>query len=274
VLTRGALVRGQATHRRIPMTGDQMRQTLAKGQRVYGAMLALARNPRWARALSGVGLDYVIIDTEHSAFSRGEVADMIAAYGQAGIAPLVRVPIPDAHYVTMAMDAGAHGVLVPYCETVEQVRVVVGASKWRPLKGALLEHAVETGDFPSGELKRYLARRNQDSFLIIGIESTPAVENLTAMLDVGGVDAVFVGPHDLSCSLGIPEQYEHPDFEGALEQVLRTCAERGVPVTVHFSDLALSQEWIRRGVGLVLHSSDVGALANALRRDFGALRDT
>ncbi len=256
------------------MTGDEMRQALANGERVYGTMLALARNPRWARALAYVGLDYVIIDTEHSAFSRGEVADMIAAYDQVGIAPLVRVPIPEAHYVTMAMDAGAHGVLVPYCETVEQVKTAAGAAKWRPLKGALLDRAVETGEFPSEELKQYLTRSNRDSFVIIGIESVPAVENLAAILDVAGVDAVFVGPHDLSCSLGIPEQYDHAQFEAALEQIIRTCASRETPMTVHFSDLELSRKWAQRGVCLILHSSDVSSLARALRRDFGALRET
>jgi 4-hydroxy-2-oxoheptanedioate aldolase len=256
------------------MTGDEMRQALANGQRVYGTMLALARNPRWARALANVGLDYLIIDTEHSAFSRGEVADMIAAYDQVGIAPLVRVPVPEGHYVTMAMDAGAHGVLVPYCETVEQVKSVVGACKWRPLKGALLDRAVETGEFPSDELEQYLRRGNRDSFLIIGIESVPAVENLPAILDVAGIDAIFVGPHDLSCSVGIPEQYSHPDFQAALEQIIQTCAARAVPMTVHFSDLELSRAWAQRGVCLILHSSDVGSLAGAFRRDFGALRNS
>lgn len=254
------------------MTGDEMRQALGKGERVYGTMLAVARNPRWARALAHVGLDYVIIDTEHSAFSRGEVADMIAAYDQVGVAPLVRVPIPDAHYVTMAMDAGAHGVLVPYCETVEQVKTAVGAAKWRPLKGALLDRAIETGEFPSEELKQYLTRRNLKSFVIIGIESVPAVENLAAMLDVAGVDAVFVGPHDLSCSLGIPEQYDHADFEAALEQIVQTCAAPEVAMTVHFSDLELSRKWAQRGVSLILHSSDVGSLCGAFRRDFAALK--
>jgi len=256
------------------MTGNDMRQALADGQRVYGTMLALARNPRWSRALANVGLDYVIIDTEHSAFSRGQVADMIAAYDEVGIAPLVRVPVPEGHYVTMAMDAGAHGVLVPYCETVEQVKSVVGACKWRPLKGALLDRAVETGEFPSEELKQYLARGNRNSFLIIGIESVPAAQNLPAILDVAGIDAIFVGPHDLSCSLGIPEQYEHPDFRTALAGILRACTDRGIPMTVHFSDPGLSQEWVGRGISLVLHSSDVGSLSGAFRRDFGGLRDT
>ena len=196
------------------MNGEQMKHVLSDGGRVYGMMLALARNPRWAGALAESGLDYLIIDTEHSAFSRGEVADMIPAFDRVGIAPLVRVPIPDAHYVTMVMDAGAHGVLAPYCEAAGEARDVVGAAKWRPLKGALLDRVLETGEFPSQAVEEYLIDRNRDSVVIVGIESVPAIDNLDAILDVPGIDVIFVGPHDLSVSVGVPEQYDHPAFEG------------------------------------------------------------
>jgi 4-hydroxy-2-oxoheptanedioate aldolase len=108
-------------------------------------MVSLTRNPRWARVMGRLEFDYVIVDTEHSAFSRGEVADMVAMLERVGIVPIVRVPTPDPHYVTMAMDAGAQGVLAPYCETVEEVQGVVGGAKWRPLKGALIERALRSG---------------------------------------------------------------------------------------------------------------------------------
>lgn len=253
------------------MTGAQMREALADGRRVYGTMLALARNPRWAARFAEAGLDYIIIDTEHSPFGRGQVADMIAAIAAVGIAPLVRVPIPDSHYVTMAMDAGAQGILAPYCETPEDVREVVGGVRWRPLKGALLQEALDTGQLP-GELRGYLTDRNADGVVIIGVESVPAVENLEALLDVGEIDAIFIGPHDLSCSLGVPEQYEHPAFEDAIRRVIATCDEREIPVTVHFSDLRLAQKWIEEGVRLVLYASDYWLLPRALSEDFGELR--
>ena len=255
------------------MTGEQMRGTLSGGGRAYGMMLGLVRSPRWARALVGSGLDFVVIDTEHSAYSRPEVADLAAAFDQLGIAPIVRIPIPDRHYVTMAMDAGAHGVMAPYCETVDQVKSVTGPAKWRPLKGALLDRAVEMGELPGEELQGYLAERNRNSFVIIGIESAPAAENLEAILEVQGVDAIFVGPHDLSCSLGIPEQYDHPEFEATVTRVLDACNARGLPLTIHFSHLELTRRWAKAGVRLVLHSSDIGLLPAAVRADFGGLRE-
>jgi len=254
------------------MTGEQIKAVLQDGGRVYGTMVALTRGPRWARELAKVGLDYVIVDTEHSPFSRGEVADMVAMLELAGIAPFVRVPIPDSHYVTMAMDAGAHGVLAPYCETVEQVKEVTGVAKWRPLKGQLLQQALETGKFPSEQTKDYLIDWNRNSIVIIGIESVPAIANLEAILDVPGVDVIFVGPHDLSLSVGVPEQYEHPDFEAALHKIIQICNARNVPVAIHLLDLPLATKWVRAGVRFVLHSSDISAIAAGLRGDFAELR--
>jgi 4-hydroxy-2-oxoheptanedioate aldolase len=174
------------------MTGADLREKLRNGDIIYGTMLFAARNPRWARALAGLGFDYIIIDNEHAAYSRGEVADFIAALGLSGLTPMVRIPSPSPHQVTMALDAGAHGVLAPYCETVAEARAVVGAARWRPLKGALLQQAIETGDLPSPAAKEYLQQFNRNSFIMIGIESVPAIDNLEAIVQVeGGVSTVW-----------------------------------------------------------------------------------
>jgi len=254
------------------MTGAQLKQILDDGGRVYGTMVTLTRNPRWVKVLGGLGLDYVIVDTEHSPFSRGEVADMVAMLARADVVPVVRVPIPSSHDITMARDAGAQGILAPYCETVDQVKEVIGAAKWRPLKGALLDHAVDTGAFPSPETRDYLAERNKDCIVMIGIESVPAIENLEAILDVPGVDVVFVGPHDLSITVGVPEQYDHPEFERAMGRIMEVCGQRNVPVALHLFNQQQATHWMQRGVRFVLHTTDVVAMADGFCREFNALR--
>ncbi|MCH8207307.1 MAG: hypothetical protein IH956_09945, partial [Chloroflexi bacterium] len=160
------------------MNGAEIMRTMRDGGIVYGTMLSMSRNPRWVTPMSAFGLDYVIIDTEHSPRGRDDVADFLAAFVFSGIVPIVRIPIPDSHYVTMALDAGAQGVLAPYCETVDEVKEVVGATKWRPLKGALVRKAVETGELPSEATKAYLENRNRNNICIVGIESVPAIEML------------------------------------------------------------------------------------------------
>lgn len=203
------------------MAGIDLRNKLEDGGLVYGTMLSLSRNPRWARAIGQLNFDYVIIDNEHSAYSRGEVADFIAAINTTGTTTIVRVPIPLSHYVTMALDAGAHGVLVPYCETVAEVKEVIAAARWRPLKGALVDRAMETGEFPSETSKAYLQERNRNTVVMIGIESVPAAENLDEILKIDGIDAIFVGPNDMSITMGIPDQYDHPDFEMKFKKIIR-----------------------------------------------------
>ena len=254
------------------MNGEELKNKVQSGGVIYGTMLSLSRNPRWAASMSAFGLDYVIIDTEHSPRGRDDVADFLAAFSFSGVVPIVRVPIPDSHYVTMAIDAGAQGVLAPYCETVEEVKEVVGATKWRPLKGALVKSAVEKGVFPSEATKEYLENRNRDNVCIIGIESVPAVENLDNILNVNGIDAIFVGPNDLSISLGVPDQYDHPEYEGALRQILTTCKAHGVPTLIHHQTIALTQKWLKEGARFVLYSTDSRTMHNGFRSEFSAIK--
>ena len=131
---------------------------------------------------------------------------------------------------------------------------------------------METGEFPSQATKEYLEARNRDSVCIIGIESVAAIENLDNILQVGGIDAVFVGPNDLSITLGIPDQYDHPDYEAALREVIRLCGKHNVPNLFHHQTVELTTKWLREGVRFVLYSSDAREMHNGFREDFGRIR--
>ena len=200
------------------------------------------------------------------------MADFIAAFSFSGVVPIVRIPIPDSHYVTMALDAGAQGILAPYCETVAEAKEVVGAAKWRPLKGELLRKAVDSGEFPSQATKEYLEARNHNNVCIVGIESVPAIENLENILKVGGIDAIFVGPNDLSITLGIPDEYDHPDYEAALREIISKCQAAGVPTLIHHQTVELTTKWLQEGARFVLYSSDARSMHNAYRDEFGAIK--
>ncbi len=254
------------------MNGQELKAKTRAGGVVYGTMLSAARNPRWATTVAGLGLDYVIVDSEHAPRGRTEIADLLAGLNSVDIVPIVRVPIPSSHYITMALDAGAQGILAPYCETVDEVREVVGATKWRPLKGELVRRVVEQGEFPSDASREYLERRNRNSVCIVGIESVPAMEALDDIVAIEGVDAIFVGPNDLSISLGVPDQYDHPEYEAALRTIIATCQARNVPVLIHHQTTALSQKWLREGARFVLHCTETRAVHNAFRADFAAIR--
>ena len=254
------------------MNGAELKDRVQNGGIVYGTMISMGRNPRWGSAFSNFGIDYAIIDTEHSPRGRTDVADFIAAFSFSGVVPIVRIPIPDSHYVTMALDAGAQGILAPYCETVAEAKEVVGAAKWRPLKGELLRKAVDSGEFPSQATKEYLEARNRNNVCIVGIESVPAIENLENILRIQGIDAIFVGPNDLSITLGIPDQYDHPDYEAALREIISKCQAAGVPTLIHHQTVELTTKWLQEGARFVLYSSDARSMHNAYRDEFGAIK--
>ena len=255
------------------MNGAELKSTLKAGGRVFGTMISVSRNPRWIPVLNGVGLDYVVIDTEHNPRSRGELGDFLTMFNTIGVAPIVRIPIPDSHYVTMAVDAGAQGVLAPYCETVEQVREVVGAAKWRPLKGEAVRRLMETGEHVSEDTRAYLEERNKNNIAIIGVESVAAVKNLENMLQVPGIDGIFVGPNDMSISLGVPDQYDRAEYRDTVKQVIDTSEAHGIPVLVHQQTPELSAYWIGQGARFILHGTDRRAMAEGFHADFSRLRE-
>ena len=240
------------------MNGAQLRQAMRGGSAVFGTMVTLVCNLRWAAVYGRLGFDYVIVDTEHAP------AGLAAAFLAAGICPIVRVPTADAHAAIMALDTGFHGVLVPHCETAAEVRAVVGAARRRPLEGALHAGAPDPGAFPSDDTRRYLERRN-DVVVIAGIESVPAVQNLEEILQVDGIDAIFIGPKDLSVSLGIPDEYTHPRFLETVERIITTSQRRGIPAGGHWLVAEQVDYWMARGSRFILYSTDARALAEGYR---------
>ena len=255
------------------MNGAELKATLQSGGLVFGTMISIGRNPRWIPILSGVGLDYVIIDTEHNPRSRAELGDYLTMLNTTGVVPIVRIPIPDSHYVTMAMDAGAQGVLAPYCETVDEVKEVVVAAKWRPLKGEAAQRVVDTGEHVSEATRAYLEDRNRNSVAIIGIESVAGVNVLENILAVPGIDGIFVGPNDLSISLGVPDEYDRQEYQDTVKHIIKTAEGRGIPVLVHHQTPELSTFWISQGARFVLHGTDRRALTEGFRADFSQLRE-
>lgn len=243
------------------MNGHEFKAGLKASQRMYGTMFVQTRVGQQDEALAKLGLDFLIVDNEHSPYSRSETADWARKLAGMGVMPVVRVPVPQSHYITMALDAGAQGILAPYVERVEQVQECVAACKWLPLKGDVAMRVVKEGRFPSEETRRHLEERNKHNVLVIGIESTPAMERLDDLLSVPGVDAAFVGPNDLSIQLGIPADYHHPKYIEAVKHIHDTCRRKRVPLVIHFFTREMAEPFLRQGIHFVLFGTDRGALA-------------
>ena len=202
-----------------------------------------------------------------------EVAALCQLYSAMGIAPIVRIPSPDPFRACQMLDAGATGVVAPYIETVEQVNEMVGAIKYRPLKGKRLQKALQNPLTVELEQNQYLENYNLGKLCIINIESIPAVENLDKLLKVPGLDAVFIGPHDLSVNMGLPEKYDHPDFEKMVELIISKCREHNIAVGIHFSESPNRQvKWMKAGANIIIHSSDIAIFSQKLSADIQLIR--
>src|SRR6266436_9770935 len=254
------------------MNGRDLIKSLHEARRVFSSAM-VSTSPLWPNLAKQAGIDFVFVDTEHTPIDRQTLSWICQTYQALGVPPVVRIPCNDPFEACKVLDAGAGGVIGPYVETAEQVRGLVGAVKLRPLKGRRLQEALRDRNALEPELRVYLEQRNGDKILIANIESVPAIENLAEICAVPGLDAILIGPHDLSCSLGIPEQYDHPRFDEAVRTIFRIAREHNVGAGSHFW-LGLEQEiaWAKAGGNLVMHSSDVAAFSRTLKSEFEQLR--
>jgi 4-hydroxy-2-oxoheptanedioate aldolase len=202
-----------------------------------------------------------------------ELGWMCHAFRGLGIAPIVRIPKPDPFEACRVLDMGARGIVAAYVETPEQVQLLRGAVKLRPLKGRRLEEIL-SGQVPlEGEMVEYVKKYNENHVLLVNIESAPAMKALDQILTVPDLDGVLLGPHDLSCSLGVPEQYDHPLFEDAVREIFTKARAHKIGAGAHFlPSVEHEVKWAKVGLNLILHLADVTLFRRALLDDLTRLR--
>ncbi|MBD3375300.1 aldolase [candidate division KSB1 bacterium] len=248
------------------------KEKLHQGKRVYGTAITCAA-PLWPATVKRAGLDFVFLDTEHMPLNRAELAQMCQHYRALDIAPIVRISRPDPFQACIALDAGATGIVAPYIETVTELRDLVGATKFRPLKGERLQKALQNPDELEPELTSYIQNRNKDTLCIANIESLPALHNLDQLLAVPGLDGIFVGPHDLSCSLGLPEKYDHPEFVRSVQSLMHKARANDLAIGIHFSESPQRQLfWVQQGMNIIIHSSDIALFGQRLQTDINTIK--
>jgi 4-hydroxy-2-oxoheptanedioate aldolase len=253
------------------MTPAELSKNLHAGNTVFGTLI-VSPSPRWPEVVRRCGLDFIFIDTEHIALDRAELSWMCQTYSALGLPPIVRIPSPDPYAATMVLDGGAAGVIAPYVESVEQVQALRGAVKLRPIKGKRLQRMLD-GEDPGHELGPYIESTALDRLLIVNIESVPAIEALDSILSVPGLDAVLIGPHDLTCSLGIPEKYDHPDFLNACETIFRKARAAGIGAGIHFwGEIEQQTRFLQLGANMLIHSGDISLFQKHLRLDIQTIK--
>jgi len=208
----------------------EIKRKLKAGEATLGSWMSMA-HVSIAEILAGAGYEWVVIETEHTAIDNSEVLRLIGAIEHAGAVPLVRLAWVDPIQCKAVLDSGAAGVLVPMVNTRADAELAVGMAKYPPLgfRGVGLARAQGYGS----RFAEYVAHANDDTLLLVQIEHKDAVANIEEILDVEGIDGIFIGPYDLSMSLGLPGQISHPTVVAARDKVLAAAKARGRVAGIH-----------------------------------------
>lgn len=243
-----------------------LRARLLAGDLLVGTIATLAA-PEVAEILAGLGFDWLFVDGEHAPLTARDAQALLQAAGP-DCPCLVRVPIGDEVWIKKALDIGAAGVIVPQVHSAEQAKQVVRLCKYPP-EGARGVGVARAHGYGS-RFTEYLATANDQIAVVIQAESAEAVSNIDSIVEVPGIDAVLIGPYDLSSSLGKAGQVTHPVVTGAIAAIRDSCQQAGVKLGVFGLDAAAVRPFIEQGFSLIA----VGIDAVFLSRAAGAALDS
>jgi 2-keto-3-deoxy-L-rhamnonate aldolase RhmA len=254
------------------VNGKTLKQKLVRGETVFGTFFQHAIAPAVVDFLPENALDFVIVSAEHNGLDLAEFLPIRYALASKGIACLARIHSRDPDDVSKACDS-FDGVVVPYVEDVEHAKRLTAAAVYRPLKGKALERVLSGGPWPSEKTRRYVTEEKcADTIFVPMIESVLAVENLDAICSIPGVNAVFVGPNDLTVNMGIPNEYDHADLIAMLKRIIDTADRHHVAAGCWFGKREQMARTMRQGARFNVFSNDSVLLREAIQDSFAALR--
>jgi 4-hydroxy-2-oxoheptanedioate aldolase len=249
------------------MVENALRRKRGRGEAALGAWLSIPSSLS-AEAVSRLGFDYVCIDMQHGVVPYAAAVEMLLAIHHGGSVPLVRVPANDFATINRMLDAGALGVVVPMIESAADAREAVRACRYPPGGARSFGGARASVLFGPD----YFEAANAAVVCVPMIETRGALDELDAILAVPGVDAVYVGPNDLSLSLGQRPGHDNDGaYRGAYLRVAKACAAAGVVAGVH-ANARLFPRHVETGYRMVTVSSDLVALTSAAARDLEQTR--
>lgn len=254
------------------VNGRTLKEKLIRGESVYGTLVQHMIAPAMVDFLPDNALDFVIVTSEHNGLDLADFLPIRYALASKGIACLVRIHSRDADDVSKACDS-FDGVVVPYVEDVEHARRLAAAAVYRPLKGAALDQVLAGGEWPSPKTRQYVTEvKCRDTIFVPMIESVRAVANLAEICSIPGVQAVFVGPNDLTVNMGIPNEYDHPDLIAMLQRVIDTANRQHVAAGCWFGKAEQMIRTIQQGARFNVFSNDSTLLRNAFNESFTRIR--
>ena len=249
------------------------KEKLQRGQAALGGWIMIG-HPTVAEVLAGEGFDWLGVDMEHTGTGVQEFYEIVRAIKGSGVDVLARLHSCDPVLAKLVLDAGAQGIIVPSVNNAEQAAHSVAMAKFPPhgFRGASLCRATDHGR----NFAEYFATHHREVLVVVMLEHIDAVHQADAILATPGIDAAFIGPYDLSASMGLAGQLDHPEVQAAQQTILQACKRHGVAPGIHVVQVE-GQEIAQRiaaGFRFIACSLDTLMLRESCRRILDAIPPT
>ena len=242
------------------MRPNTVKRALAEGRLQLGTGFAQLRSPEIPRILAAAGFNWAFIDTEHGGFDVETVQDICRVANLCGLCPIVRVADLQYSLIARAFDCGAQGIIFPRVESPELLEKAVSWTKFPPIGVRGYGLTPVQVDYEAATFSQVIEHFNANTLVVLQIETKRAVEAREELLSVPGIDAVMIGPADLSISLGVPGDFQHPKMVEAMEAVRDSCRAHGVAPGTQTRTPALARFWKDRGMIFLGCSSETAML--------------
>ena len=247
-----------------------LRKIWSQGIPTFGPFIGL-NAPGICEIVGHAGFDYCIIDLEHGSINLETAENMVRAADAAGIAPIVRIT-NHPELISKVLDLGAAGVHIPSISTAKEAQEAVWASKFSPVGRRGVHPAVRAARY-SADRAIYFNKSNAETLVIVAIEGTEGVNNLPEILKINGIDALFVGPYDLSQSLGVIGQVKHPKVVEKIREIVTVSKKAGVVVGLFTESPEAAKDWVRQGIQYCCLGIDTAILFEATANMVKQLRN-
>lgn len=255
------------------MRTNHVKQKLQAGGVSIGTFVFEFNTTGIGRIAAEAGAEFCLFDMEHTGWSVETIRMLIATTRSTSMIPLVRIPATEYHFVARALDMGAIGIMAPMVESAEQARRLVASAKYPPVGRRGAAFGVSHDDYTGGAVTEKIASANRETLLIAQIETADGLRNVDEIAAVDGIDVLWIGQFDLTSFLGIPGQFDHPQFFEALDRVLAACRKHHKIPGYMATDIENGRDLLNRGFRMLSYGGDLWLYQAALKQGVAALHE-
>src|SRR5262245_37698005 len=256
------------------MRDNHVKHTLRDGGVSMGVLCLEFATTGIGRLSAEAGAEFAVFDMEHTGWSLETIKMLVATSRSTDLVPIVRPPVTDYHHVAHLMDMGAMGLMIPLVNSPEQIKYAIECATYPPRGRRGCAFGMTHDDYQGGDLAAKMRHADENLLMIAQIETAEGLANVDAIAAVEGVDVLWIGQFDLTTSLGIPGQFDHPKFIDATKRVLDACHRHKKAATLAVMNVDELAAGPANGFRLLVYAADLWIYQQALRRCFRAIRDT